>query len=301
MLDMRNAILQADLVNNGGTNQTALWTIFAERGMGYFASSTGDGIAPIEDFSVPVDCVTVACGTISGKITDKSSGKGLSGVAVGVAGLDSGFGWDLADTTGSNGSFSIADVPFHTYPLLQVSRKAYEPADLTNVVVDGAETVNGKMVRDWAALEGGAKLKKSSPPDYTEFCGVGADGAFDLSLGSGWPSDAVGSDEGSNFTGPRKVTVKLPKVVDITSFALASGGTCGDGPEAGVKKFRIETKAKNGNWVTALTGTVDNDGVFHVFKAKAGKKNVLYVRFTMLSNYGDPLFMDMLELSVRGK
>ena len=36
---MRNAIIQADLVNFGGANETALWSIFAERGMGYFAAS----------------------------------------------------------------------------------------------------------------------------------------------------------------------------------------------------------------------------------------------------------------------
>ncbi len=82
---------------------------------------------------------------------------------------------------------------------------------------------------------------------------------------------------------------------------MASNGTCGDGPEAGVKKFRIETKGKRGGWVTALTGKVDNNAKFKVFKPKAGTKNVLFVRFTMLSNHGDPLFMDMLELSVRGK
>ena len=300
MLDMRNAILQADLVNNGGTNQTALWTIFAERGMGYFASSTSDGIAPVEDFSAPIDCATSPCGTISGKITDKASGKGLSGVAVGIAGLNSGFGGDLAAATASNGTFTITDVPFHTYPLLQVTRKAYEPIDLQNIVVDGDETVNGKLVRDWAAIEGGAKLKKFSPPDYSDF-GCGPGGAFDLSLGAGWGSDAVGSDFGSNYTGPRKVTVKLAKVVDITRFAVASGGTCGDGPEAGVKKFRVQTKGKLGGWVTALTGSVAANAEFKVFKAKTGNKNVLYVRFTMLSNHGDPLFMDMLELSVRGR
>ena len=33
-LDMRNAIIQADLVNFGGANETALWTIFAQRGHG---------------------------------------------------------------------------------------------------------------------------------------------------------------------------------------------------------------------------------------------------------------------------
>jgi extracellular elastinolytic metalloproteinase len=299
MLDMRNAILQADLVYSGGTNQAALWVIFAERGMGYFASSTGDSVEPIEDFSTPVDCAAVTCGAISGKITDKGSGKGLSGVDVGVAGLNSGFGWDLAATTSSNGTFSITDVPFHTYPLLQVTRKAYEPIDLTNIVVDGDEKVNGKLVRDWAAIEGGAKLGKYSPPDYAPFCGP--EFAFDLDLGTGWGSDAVGSDVGSNYTGPRKIIVKLPKAVNISSFAVASDGTCGDDPSAGVKKFKIETKTNNGDWVTAVAGRIDNDGALHVFKPTAGKQGARFVRFIMLSNHGDPLFMDMMELSVRGK
>ncbi len=49
-LDMRNAIIQADLVNFGGANETALWTIFAQRGMGYFAASTSGDVDPIEDF-----------------------------------------------------------------------------------------------------------------------------------------------------------------------------------------------------------------------------------------------------------
>ena len=60
---------------------------------------------------------------------------------------------------------------------------AYESINLTNVVVDGDETVNGKLVRDWAAIEGGAKLKEFSPPDYSDY-GCGPGGAFDLSLGS---------------------------------------------------------------------------------------------------------------------
>jgi hypothetical protein len=288
-------------VNFAGANQTALWSIFAERGMGYFATSTGADLNPAQDFSTPPDCATSDCATLSGRVTSKQGGKPAGGLLVGVPGLSSGFASDLADVTNSSGHYSIANVPFHTYRELAISGGGFEPRILKNVEVSGDTTVNAKVVRDWAALEGGAKLMKSSPPDYTEFCGVGANGAFDLSLGSGWPSDAVGSDEGSNFTGPRKVTVKLAKVVNITSFALASGGTCGDGSEAGVKKFRIETKAKTGGWVIAVTGQVPANDAFVIFKPHAGEKHVLYVRFTMLSNHGDPLFMDMLELSVRGK
>ena len=156
------------------------------------------------------------------------------------------------------------------------------------------------MVRDWAAIEGGATVGKFTPPDYGAF-GCGPEQLLDLNLGTGWGSDAVGSTEGSNNAGPRKVVIKLPKVVDITTFAVASTGACGDGPEAGVKKFKVETKTAGGNWITAFTGTAKNNGVLKTFTPKTGKANVRFVRFTMLSNYGDSLFMDVMEFSVRGK
>jgi hypothetical protein len=111
----------------------------------------------------------------------------------------------------------------------------------------------------------------------------------------------VGSTEGSNNDGPRKVVIKLPKVVDVTSFAVASTGACGDGPESGVKKFKIETKSAGGNWITAFVGTAPNNGKLLTYVPHKGKANVRFVRFTMLSNHGDPLFMDVMELSVRGK
>ncbi|MEI7729315.1 MAG: M36 family metallopeptidase [Verrucomicrobiota bacterium] len=54
-LQARDAIIQADLVNNGGTNRYELWTAFAKRGMGYSAtspsSSTASGVH--ESFDLP--------------------------------------------------------------------------------------------------------------------------------------------------------------------------------------------------------------------------------------------------------
>jgi hypothetical protein len=176
----------------------------------------------------------------------------------------------------------------------------YEPK-IRGVRVDGDESVNVKAVRDWAALEGGARLRSFSPPDYAPFCGVNADGAFDLSLSAGWPSDAPGSTEGSNFTGPRKAVVKLPKAVDVTTFGVASGGTCGDGPDAGVRRFTIETRTAGGEWVVAVSGTAHADSVLHTFRARAGRRDVRFVRFTMKSNHGNDLFMDVLEVTVRGR
>jgi hypothetical protein len=300
-LDVRNAIIQADLVANGGANADALWQLFATRGMGFFASSPdGADTTPIEDFSLPVDCSVDPCGTISGTISDRATGRNLNRVRVFVAGHSTGFATDLAATTDNTGTFSIADVPFHTYPELVVDGVGYEQKIL-RVTVDGDESVDVKLIRDWAALEGGARLRSFSPPDYAPFCGVNADGAFDLSLSAGWPSDAPNSTEGSNFTGPRKAVVKLPKAVDVTTFGVASGGTCGDSADAGVKRFTIETRRAGGRWVVAVSGVADADGVLHTFRARAGQQNVRFVRFTMKSNHGNELFMDVLEVTVRGR
>ncbi len=298
-LDMRNAIIQADLANFAGANETALWSVFAERGMGYFAASTSEDVNPTQDFSTPPDCATSDCATVSGTVKDKVTGKPAAGVRVAVPGLDSGFASDLADTTNSAGRYSIEDVPFHTYPEFSIAGAGYEQLTVRNVAVSGDTTLNTKVIRDWAAIEGGAKVGKFTPPDYSPDCGP--DFAFDLDLGTGWGSDAVGSTSGSNVKGPRKVVIRLPKVVDVTSFAVASTGACGDGPRAGVKRFKVETQTAGGDWITAFAGRAPNNGKLLTYVPTTGMGNVRFVRFTMLSNHGDPLFMDVMEFSVRGR
>jgi extracellular elastinolytic metalloproteinase len=298
-LDMRNAIIQADLVNFAGANKAALWSVFAERGMGYFAASTSDDVNPVEDFSSPPDCATSECATVSGKVRDSVTGKAVAGIRVAVPGLNSGFASDLADSTDSAGRFSIANVPFHTYPRLSVAGAGYEPILVKNLAVTGDLALTVKVVRDWASIEGGATVGKFTPPDYGPF-GCGPEEMLDLNLGTGWGSDAVGSTEGSNNAGPRKVVIKLPKAVDVKSFAVASTGACGDGPEAGVKRFKVETRTAAGGWITAFVGAAPNNGKLLNYVPKGGKVNVRLVRFTMLSNHGDPVFMDVMEFSVRG-
>ena len=177
----------------------------------------------------------------------------------------------------------------------------YEPAAATDVVVSGDTIVDRVLVRDWASLAGGAVLTSASPPDYTDFCGVGANGAFDLNLGSGWPSDAVGSSIGSKYTGPRKAIVRLPTHVDITAVAVASGGACGDDFTSGVKHFRVFTRTGSRSpWTLAVDAKAKSDSLLHAFSTSAGAENVRWIKFVMLSNHGDPLFMDVLEVSVRG-
>jgi hypothetical protein len=297
-LDMRNSILQADLVENGGATANVIWTTFANRGMGYFAASVGGGdLQPVEDFSMPPTCGP--CYTVSGTITAKSTGIPLEGVLVGVAGLNSGFGFDLAARTDADGFYRIQHVPPHVYPAFQIGGAGYESTVKTNVKVQRDTVLDASVNRDWASLSGGATLKGFTPPDYAGFCGVNANGAFDLNLGSGWPSDSVSNGD-SGVTGPRKATVKLPQAVDITSFAVASGGSCGDNDTAGVKGFKIQTKTAGGDWQTSFKGEVQSDHVLKAFHPHKAMNNVVSIRFIMTSNWGQVDFMDVLEVSVRG-
>jgi extracellular elastinolytic metalloproteinase len=297
-LDMRNAIVQADLVDNGGAASQVIWSTFAHRGMGYFASSIGGGDThPVQDFSLPPTCGP--CFTISGTITDGGSGHPAPGVTVGVAGLDSGFGFDLADTTGADGTYRIRHVPPHVYPAIEIGGAGYEGVVVPNVKVTRDVVLNRSVNRDWASLSGGATLQSFTPPDYAPFCGSNANGAFDLNLGNGWPSDSVGNAE-SGVSGPRKATVKLPRTITITGFGVASDGTCGDDSTAAVKGFKFQTKTAGGGWQTSFKGEATNDGVLHHYIPHTATDNVVAIRFIMTSNYGQPDFMDVLEATVYG-
>jgi hypothetical protein len=140
-----------------------------------------------------------------------------------------------------------------------------------------------------------------SPPDYTAF-GCGPSGAFDRSLGAGWGSDAPDSTFGSFRTGARSIVVRLPRAIDVTSFAIDPGATCGDAPAAAVKAFDVLTRTASGRWVLAFrTSTALPQGTLTKLAPIAGRTEVRLVKLTMRTNRGDPLFMDMTELSVRGR
>jgi len=300
MLDMRNAILQADQVAFGGSHQGTIWSVFAGRGMGFFADSEGgDDVTPIQDFHTPPNC-PANCATISGKVTDKDTHAAIGGARVSVGGFTSGLPGDLSPLTNAAGNYAIHDVPKHTYHRVVAAKGGFESATTTNVAVNANKTLNFAIRRDWAAISGGAVVTSFTKPDYTGF-GCGPSGAFDLSQGSGWGSDAP-SNNSSGVSGPRTVVLQLPRAVNVVNFAIDPGATCGDPASAGLKAFTISTrKSSSAPWITAATNTASlSDGVFHVLVPGAGKAGVRFVRLTMKTNKGHPGFMDMSELLVHG-
>jgi hypothetical protein len=192
-------------------------------------------------------------------------------------------------------------VPFHTYADAVIDRAGLEPVVLHGLRVHGTTRVDRAVLRDWAAIDGGAHVTHVTPPDYTPF-GCGPGGAFDRSLLTGWGSDAPNSTVGSNVRAPRAVVVRLARAVHVTGFAIDPGPTCGDGPDAGVKAFDIYVKRVGGNWIRVVHRTTGlPEGRLSALPATNAPASVRFVKLVMRSTRGNHLFMDMSELSVRGR
>ncbi len=60
LIESRDAIIAADVANNGGANVCLIWQTFARRGFGFLARPglDGDERNPFEDFTIPPTCFT---------------------------------------------------------------------------------------------------------------------------------------------------------------------------------------------------------------------------------------------------
>jgi hypothetical protein len=315
-LDMRNAIIQADIAVRGGAEVDAIWAAFAARGMGFFAGTEdGSDTAPVENFDPP-PAAGGPTGTISGRVTDSVTGTPLGGIVVGIGGLDTPPS-SFAATTNADGAYSLGPVPVGTYPILVFRPGAgYERFSTRTVEVgDGATvTVNAPMRRDWAALTAGAARTATNDDTFGPF-GCGTDGAFDLSNGSGW---SAYNAETAGFPGfppnthrgtPPTATVRLPVAVSVTAFGVDPSNTCGDDASSATKDLRIEVSTNGTTFATALEHTFTGAelGRTNTLPAPAPIANVRFVRVTMLSNQagsapGDvgEFFTDLSELLVFG-
>ena len=104
-LDMRNSILQADLVVNGGKKQTKIWKIFAGRGMGWFAGAVdGDDTTPVEDFSMPPAPNTPTGTPHRHGDATATPAPPIAGAVVAFGGHNSGFAGDYAAITDATGT-----------------------------------------------------------------------------------------------------------------------------------------------------------------------------------------------------
>jgi len=311
-LDMRNSILQADLVVASGSGKAKIWKVFAARGMGWFAGAVdGDDTAPIEDFSLPPAAGTPT-GSLTGTVTDRDTATPLEGAVVGFGGHASGFPGDYAALTDADGHYSITGILPGTYPAVFARGEGYDTQSAVLSIGSSASTRDWALRRDWAGAAGGATIAAFDGPDFSDF-GCGPTAAIDQSLGTGWGS--ISGLVGGAPT-PRFVTIALPRAVNIAELAVDPGNTCGDGGSASTGGYRVETSTDGVTFTIAAEGDFipsDRHHLNSVALVAGTTAAVTHVRFTMRSPQvpGDPAvlcpgpysgcsFMDMSELEVYG-
>jgi extracellular elastinolytic metalloproteinase len=311
-LDMRNSILEADLLVNAGKKQSKIWQVFAARGMGWFAGAVdGDDAAPVEDFSTPPPASTPR-GTLTGRVTNLDTGTPVVGAVVAFGGHNSGFAGDYAAVTDGSGVYTISGIIPGTYPKVFSRGPGYDPIVQTVAVASRTNTLNWALRRDWAASGGGATIADFTPPDYTPF-GCGPGGLIDQSQGSGWGSNApTNPDPGGPL--PKFTVIALPVAVNISQLQVNPSNTCGDAGSASTGDYKVESSTDGTTW------TVVNAGHFGVADRRmttiplgAGSTaGVRFVKFTMIGTQVGDIggscpgafsgcdFMDSVELAVYG-
>jgi hypothetical protein len=280
-LDERNAILAADAAA-GGTLRDGIWTVFAARGMGYFASTTGsDDTSPVEDFSLPPDPGDPH-GTIAGRITDASSGAPLADAKVTLG--------SLVAEADADGRYTLADVAARAYSGLVVSAPGYDRLQRSATVNAGTTTtLDADLRRNWAAQSGGASVTGSA--EFAEL-GCGPLAAIDQLAGTTWSTPAA--------AGGKAMVVTLPAAVDVDHFEIDPAEGCGDGSNAAARDVKIETSTNGASWTVAATNTFGfgDRQRMNVVSPTAGASGVRYVRVTIQSTLGGAAYMDMSEFGV---
>lgn len=186
-LQARDAILQADLVNNGGANLGELWDAFAARGLGFSAvsPSTGSG-GIVEAFDTPV---VVVFSYPQGLPTTIPPATGAT-VTVQVYGLG---GATPVPGTGQL-HYSIDGEPFTTVDMIVVRSDTYE------ATLPAAACLSNYDY--YFSVEDGSREQVTDPPaaPAVTFQAVAATAnqvilSHDFEAEAGWTVDEVGDDD----------------------------------------------------------------------------------------------------------
>ncbi len=306
MLDERNAILAADEADYGGGNAALIWGVFRHRGMGYYAAAYGgEDVAPVESFAPPPPAKGPV-GVIRGTVTDAVSGLPVprADVALGGHATSPDFSEYLASIAGTAGDYVIAAVPPGTYPKLSVSAPGYDRGVIRGPRVRAGRgtRADARLRRNWAVAAGRGRVAYASDTSGAG-AGCGANALIDGSQATGWETENRGGAPAAS------AVIGLSRRIDVSALLVDPGNTCGDGPSATTKDYRVETSADGLHFRLARAGAFAAADAGHLRLlplAPAARRGVRFVRVTLLSPQrtcdvcSGSQYVDLSELEVLG-
>ena len=304
-LDMRNAILLADEQPGiNGADRGLIWEVFADRGMGYAASTVDtDDVHPLQDFTPPPAPSSPDVGSVSGTVRDVNTGVPVANALVAFAGHDSGLGEDLSTRTSATGAYRIDRVPApRVWSFLTVAEaRGYDRTSVPNVVVarGAVATRNITLRRNWALGLGGTTVRSWSGPDFGDF-GCGPESAIDGSRRGVWST--YGAGVGSVTPGPKELILALPGPITLGEVRIDPSSGCGDPAGSALAGYLVQASTDGTSFSTIAQGTFGpgNVGKTNAVPLTARPGGVRFVKLRALSSQGASAFMDVAELQVFG-
>ena len=297
-LDMRDAILAADLDRNHGENTDTIWSVFAARGAGASATTaTGDDTQPQPAYD---HAAASRNGTLVGTVVNAATGQPVKDAKVIVGEFEARVS-PLVRTseTGGFGARMVAG----RHDLL-VTAPGFGAQSFRDVAVTAGQTTSIKLsiAPNLTSLASGATLVSTSSQDD------GLPGTFllDDTAASVWSTKKGSSAYNS---GPdQRVTVRLAKPATISRIQVSAFKNTTASRFSAVKDFTVQVSDDGVLWKTVKTGAfgyqaprpVAPDLNYRTFAldrpVKAG-----YVRFFIDSVQGDTTtYAQAAELQVFG-
>jgi hypothetical protein len=243
-LDMRDAILAADLDRYHGDNTDTIWSVFATRGAGASASTaTGDDTEPKPAFD---HAAASRNGLLVGKVVNASTGAAVKNAKV-IVGEYEARVTPLARTS-DTGGFG-AEMVAGSYDVI-VQAPGFGAQQFTGITVTAGKTTSlaFKVAPNLTSLASGAELVNASSEDE----GLPAKFLLDDTAASVWSTKAGATAYNS---GPdERVTVKLAKPTTITRLQVSAFKNTTASRFAALKDFTFQVSDDGVLWKTVKTG-----------------------------------------------
>ena len=244
MLDMRDAIVEAQRLRYGKKYADVVWDAFAERGMGASASTTGEAdTMPVPAFDVPTKKLN---GTLKLKVVNASAGGGVKDVRV-LGGRFEGRTSPIV-TTGRKGT-AKAPMAAGRYTLT-LQAPGFGSQRVSVSVGKGRTTRKTVRLRpNLLSQSSGAKVQKVSSQDDA----LPAANAFDDSEATAWRTGE--SDVAYNDGPDATAVVKLRKKSVIDTVNVSVIKPIGLPRFAAARKVTVQTSMNGKKWKTAKVAT----------------------------------------------